>query len=165
MKEKSELVKDISEEFYTHINIEKVHSGDDVYKILLEHYGLQFSSQITELVTNATIPNAKLENTCHAFSMRFIKMLSDTYSYTRYLYTTNENNKKDDNEKNNDKYSHSDTDDDNGGDDGDDGDDENNNNEKPSDNSSTKRPRDDGEENNANDNNNGTSNPKKRRNE
>ena len=169
MKQKGELVKDMSEEFCTHINATKVNSGHDIYKILLEHYGLQFSGVLTKLISEVTLSDTSLQlEKSHTFRNSVMKSFNDTYMYTPYLYDENRN-------KDNDSDNDSDTDDD-----GDSGNNGNNDNSKNEDNNSTnktstKRPRDentnddntdnDDKDNNDKDNNEDKTDPKKRRNE
>ena len=138
MKSKAEFIKDISAEFCTHINMNKVNDCNDVYKILLEFYGLQFSNNLTmfiALLTNKL--DGTLEEKFYTSVDNITKKVNDTYVYTPYLYRNTDNNDNSDSDS--------------------DGDNDNN-----SQNESNKNNLDN---NNDNDDNDNTTDSKKRRNE
>jgi hypothetical protein len=153
VKNKTEFIKDTSEELCVHININKVDNYGDIYKILLEYYGLKFSKLLTQYILALTTNIDPVEeDQFYSHVDFFTKRINETYTYTPYLYQSKDNDSDSDSDgdgedKDKDKdNTNKNTDDDNT-------DKDPNEQEK----NSTKRSRDD--------NNNDTSDPKKRRNE
>lgn len=103
---KTLLMHDTSEYLCQLVNINKIQNGEDIYKILLEHFGLQISENLSIFIKSLSIDSIQSKDVTY-FVNNVTKLLNDTYSYTPYLY--NDKSNKDNN----------DSDDSDDGDDGD----------------------------------------------
>ena len=160
MKNKTEIVSDTSSELCTHINVNKVNSCFDVYKILLEYHGLQISQQLTLLIKTMTCKlDDTIEQKFYSSVDNITKQVNDTYMYTPYLYQDKDNSDNDSDSDNDDGDSSNkdSTNNDSKDDTNNDSKDDTNNQVK----SPTKRSRDDNNDNDSND----STDSKKRRNE